>query len=350
MKIVLLCANIKDEILLSIKETIAKVFLELEVEVEEINLEILPYFTGEKSIVSDQIFKEIENCNGLIAFSNIYITGIHGSMQTFFNYVTVYQEIILNKPMLAITYSKIWGETEAAHLISKFWRFLGGTDINPIALNAYLSREDALKIIERQLENYYRQLNQGISNIISTERMLFLNRNNTNDFTLSGTLKTENLNSAKKPLSLYNTTEEKEIAEITNLLKEKISDDDTFTPLKTGTYQKPPITKVYKKIASLPHYFIAHHDKSFSTIIQYIINDTKEAGFIIIKGGDCIYEDGITDNYNVEISMIDSVFDELITKSLSYQKAFMVGRIKVKGNFAILPKLDQIFRSSREYN
>ncbi|ONI48049.1 hypothetical protein AN643_03640 [Candidatus Epulonipiscioides saccharophilum] len=474
MKIALLCANIKDDLLFSIKQTITKVFSDLETEVEEINLEILPYFSGSTSVMGDQIFNAIGECNGLVAFSNIHLTGIHGAMQTFLNYSSVYPDVIKNKPMLAITYSNVWGEETAAHLISSAWRFLGGVDVNPLALNSYISPEDILQVTEKQIENYYRMINQGISNIISTERMLFLNRDATansngnnghvkveestkkysynpsptalntnngfsgqpnfssnasaNEFTsqpnfsansqsngftnqpnfpnfnpqsngfasqpnfsnsnsiangFSNPPNSPNSNSQSNgftsqpifpnsnspangfssqsnfssntpsgnlyPSNSYNTSEENEIKEISNILKGKTS-ESSFIPAATGTYQKPPGSRISKKIASLPHYFIAQHDKAFEAVVQYSINDTKELGYIVIKNGDCIYVEGSTENYTVEISMLDSVFDELITKALSYQKAFMVGRIKVKGNFAILPKLDQIFRSSREYN
>lgn len=477
MKIALLCANIKDDLLFSIKQTITKVFSDLETEVEEINLEILPYFSGTTSVMGDQIFNAIGECNGLVAFSNIHLTGIHGAMQTFLNYSSVYQDVIKNKPMLAITYSNVWGEETAAHLISSAWRFLGGVDVNPLALNSYISTEDILQVTEKQIENYYRMINQGISNIISTERMLFLNRdatansngnighvkveesakkysynpsptalNTNNEFSTQPTFSSnvtangfssqpntansqpngfssqpsfnvtaqpnrfssqpnnanaqpngfssqpnfnansqpngfsnqQNFNTTPQsngftsqspangfsnqsnfnsnpqssrvyPSNSYNSSEENEIKEISNILKGKTS-ESSFIPTATGTYQKPPGSRISKKIASLPHYFIAQHDKAFEAIVQYSINDTKELGYIVIKNGDCIYVEGATENYTVEISMLDSVFDELITKALSYQKAFMVGRIKVKGNFAILPKLDQIFRSSREYN
>ncbi|OON95153.1 MAG: hypothetical protein ATN31_11525 [Candidatus Epulonipiscioides saccharophilum] len=465
MKIALLCANIKDDLLFSVKQTITKVFSDLETEVEEINLEILPYFSGSTSVMGDQIFNAIGECNGLVAFSNIHLTGIHGAMQTFLNYSSVYQDVIKNKPMLAITYSNVWGEETAAHLISSAWRFLGGVDVNPLALNSYISPEDILQVTEKQIENYYRMINQGISNIISTERMLFLNRDATvnsngnighakveesakqysynpsptalstnngfsgqptnsnsssngfsgqpnfsfnassNEFTSQPNFSANsqsngftnqpnfpNSNSQSNdfasqpnfsssnsatngfssqpnfsanpqsngfnpntqfsklyPSNSYNSSEENEIKEISNILKGKTS-VSSFIPATTGTYPKPPGSRISKKIASLPHYFIAQHDKAFDAVVQYSINDTKELGYIVIKNGDCIYVEGSTENYTVEISMLDSVFDELITKALSYQKAFMVGRIKVKGNFAILPKLDQIFRSSREYN
>ena len=41
----------------------------------------------------------------------------------------------------------------------------------------------------------------------------------------------------------------------------------------------------------------------------------------------------------------EEVLESVLAKKITYQKAFMLGKLKVKGNFAILPKLDQIFKA-----
>ena len=35
----------------------------------------------------------------------------------------------------------------------------------------------------------------------------------------------------------------------------------------------------------------------------------------------------------------------ILSKKITYQKAFMLGKLKVKGNFSVLPKLDQVFKA-----
>ncbi|OON96440.1 MAG: hypothetical protein ATN36_05555 [Epulopiscium sp. Nele67-Bin005] len=99
-----------------------------------------------------------------------------------------------------------------------------------------------------------------------------------------------------------------------------------------------------RKLASLPHYFTAQFDKELNMIVQYFISDTKEKGYLTIAKGDCIYTEGVAPEYAVEITLSDKTLQELMSKELSYQRSFMVGKIKVKGNFALLPKLDQIFK------
>ena len=68
--------------------------------------------------------------------------------------------------------------------------------------------------------------------------------------------------------------------------------------------------------------------------------------YIIIENGDCVYEEVISGMPTVELVLTDDVFREIQSKKMTYQKAFMLGKLKVKGNFAILPKLDQVFKSS----
>ncbi|OOB76825.1 MAG: hypothetical protein BEN19_03785 [Epulopiscium sp. Nuni2H_MBin003] len=357
MKIVLLLADVKERALTNIKNTVVTVLDELEVELEQISLETLPYFNGNSNEIADNIVRQINDSTGIIAYSNVYLGGMHGAMQTFLNYISIHQ--ILDKPLLTITYSNFWGEIEAGYQISKAWRFLGGSDGGCIAFNSYISEEDTLRIVDKQIENFYRSLKQGVSNIISSERMLFTTgakpQVNNPVTTVAQPVEAAPIATSTPQYETINT-EEKEIEEITNLLKGKIGGDTNFQPISTGTYARPQqqttnvTRKVAKRIASLPHYFIAQYDKSLNMVVQYIINDTKEMGYIVISNGDCRYNEGMANRCDVEIMLLDTILEEIIIKSISYQKAFMVGKIKVKGNFALLPKLDQIFRSNREYN
>ncbi|OOB77721.1 MAG: hypothetical protein BEN18_09830 [Epulopiscium sp. Nuni2H_MBin001] len=452
MKILLLLANTIQSELTVMKNTIVTVFNELEVVVKSVQLETLPYFRGENSVVMEDIELNIKDSSGIIALCNVHLNGIHGAMQTFFDYLSYSNDVILEKPLLTITYSNLWGEVEAAYQISKGWRFLGGIDAGLLAFNSYIAPAQRQKILEKQLENFYRIIKQGMPNIVSSERQMFMVMSNGSTSAQPGLVETVGTpNMGAQNMGLHNGTqhngtqhnvvpntlvtntdiaqannnglrfshtklpsqnmamrsstpasysnpsfnnqefnrpefnnpsfgnlehhdsfnptgfhvsnpyqpseEEREIAEISNLLHGKMSEDEghmntyhntygqTATKARTAVFHHRPV----RRIASLPHYFMSQYSTGLDVTVQYIVNDTKEQGYIVIKNGSCDYFDGVVDMYTLEVTLIDSIFDDIINKVISYQKAFMVGKIKVKGNFAVLPKLDQIFRDNKTY-
>ena len=80
-------------------------------------------------------------------------------------------------------------------------------------------------------------------------------------------------------------------------------------------------------------------------VIQYLITDMNENGAIVIKDGDCSYIEGIVESSTIEIAMTSDILTQVLTKQITYQKAFMIGKLKVRGNFAMLSKLDQVFKA-----
>ncbi|ONI46570.1 hypothetical protein AN640_00650 [Candidatus Epulonipiscium fishelsonii] len=354
MKIVLLLANCNTLILKGMQSTIIDVLTELDLDVVPISLENLPYFNGSATIEMDNIMNHISQSKGVIALCNVHLIGVHGSMQTFFDYLRIYEQDVFGKSLLTITYSNFWGEGDAANLINKGWRFLGGNDAGTVLFNSYLDPQEQLKLLEKKIENFYRSLKQDVPYMISSEHELYIKyaeKGGVHQSTRSSQpANHQAINNSSKPL----TEEERDIQEITKLLKTQIQPEETpFMPM--GIYNKQQVnptstqTQVLhpaKRLPNLCHYFVAHHEKDLVLNVQYCVTDTKERGYITINQGDCEYKDGVIDTFTVEITLSDSTLSELMNNEVTYQKAFMLGKIKVKGNFAVLPKLDQVFQIS----
>lgn len=144
------------------------------------------------------------------------------------------------------------------------------------------------------------------------------------------------------------STKEQTIKEIANLLQREV-DEEGFKEFNTGIYTRPPqflgANANSKRLQQIPHYFIAQFDKELDLILRYHITDIEEEGYIIIKDGDCWFKEEIDGSPTVEMILSEEVLQSILTKKITYQKAFMLGKLKVKGNFAILPKLDQVFKT-----
>lgn len=361
MKVTLLLAQGGCEALKKSTEMIISVLKELEVELNQIELVQLPYYKGERSTTMNQIMTSIKESDGVIAISFIAMLGLQGAMQSFFDQATLYEQHFFDKPILAVTYSEWLGEQEACQMIQKYWNILGGTNGGSIYMNKSCVSPTYLKRLEKEIENFYRFMKQDRVNIDSTERRIYYstkkNIPQVKDFIevikqqppIIEHIEQEKVSS--KEVKEYAETlsgKEKVIQNITHLIEKEVSTEQ-FVEMKSGVYtrnfQNAPLNKESKKLQQIPHYFVAQHDKTLQAITKYIITDSNEEGYIIIKDGDCFYEKTIDQPPTVEIILSESVLQELLTGKITYQKSFMLGKLKIRGNFSILPRLDQAFKT-----
>ena len=387
MKVALLVGQCTAQYLIDSMSVVTKVLKELDVETEIVQLCQLPYFMGEKTEEMNQLVKTIEASKGVIAITHVPMLSMHGAVQTFFDCATAYNAEHFDKPILAITYSEWLGEGEAAEKILKNWSIIGGAEGYKIGLSKNMEFNQVASRLERLTEDFYRLIKQERQNIASTERQLYnyfkrgqplealshpMEQKSLTDekefvsHKIQGKIKSfvdilkedskfQEPKTSQDSLSINLSTKEQTIKEITHLLKKQVSEDGAeqpFTAMQSGIYTRPPI-RAYnmhqsnvKKLQQIPHYFIAKHDKSLDMILKYTLTNLDEEGYIIIKEGDCEYVEHTDDQTTVEFILSEATLAEIMTKKTTYQKAFMLGKLKVKGNFAVLPKLDQAFASA----
>lgn len=378
MKIAFLLAQCTTQYLQDSIGTIAKVLKELDVEIETLELSQIPYFNGKRTKQMDRVVQVIETCKGVIAVTNVPMLSMHGAMQTFFDSSTLYSSEQFDKPILAITYSEWLGEVEAADKILKNWSIIGGAEGQKICLNKNIDFNSVINRLERLAEDFYRLIKQDRQNIASTERQLY-NYLKTGqalakkDDILEDEVLEKEQDIQDRPVteiksfidilrqdttSINLSTKEQTIKEIAHLLKkqaydaadeEKGESNREFIAMNAGIYKKPVQISVpqpsLRRLQQIPHYFIAKHDKSLEMVLKYTITNSNEEGFIIIKDGDCEYQEYSDAAPLVEFILTEESLTEILSKKITYQKSFMLGKLKVKGNFSILPKIDQIFTS-----
>ncbi|MDF2879114.1 MAG: Sterol-binding domain protein, partial [Clostridia bacterium] len=365
MKIILLMAQGTVPYLQRSIAVITKVLKELDIETEMIDLHKLPYFTGKKTNEMDKIVEAISLGKGVVAVTHVPMLSMHGAMQTFFDSATLYQGESFNKPMMAVTYSEWLGEVEAAEKMLKNWNIIGGYEGSKVCLHKSMPFENIEYILEKNSEDFYRLMKQDRQNMGSTERQIYnyLREGQSLSTVQQGSVKREEKpiqtednkpevqiksfidllrkegRTEEVPVSgtAYDSSlsaKEQTIKEITHLLKRQVNEDEPFKSVQSGIYTKPASTytvqPALKKLQQIPHCFIAQHDKTLEMVLKYNLTHSGEEGFIIIKNGDCEYSEQTEELPVVEFIVTEEALLEILTKKITYQKAFMLGKLKVK--------------------
>ncbi len=375
MQVTILLAQCTASHLTGSLSTVSKVLEELEIKVNKIDLMKFPYFNGVRTKEIDQLMEQLKESKGVIMMSNVPMLSLHGAMQTFFEWATLYEASYFSTPILAITYSEWLGEVEAAESILKMWNVLGGNDGIKLCMNKGTPFEAIKERVERIGEDFYRIMKQERESIASTERQVYTYLKSGQSLNNSRNLheieshspapqKDQEVNENKVEVKSLTdilkgqgnkvnlSTKEQTIKEITSLLKKQVNkeegkEQDEFVTLPAGIYKKPtahsPVPVMPRYLQQIPHYFIAQYDKELDLTIRYTITDSNEKGYILVREGDCSYIEDGEFSPTVDLCMAEDTLMDLMKKRMTYQKAFMLGKLKVKGNFAILPKIDQIF-------
>lgn len=159
------------------------------------------------------------------------------------------------------------------------------------------------------------------------------------------------------PLNSQNSAD---LTDLTKILQQKYQQDETeklelkhymqnnmkMPQNKPKTNDVSPSTNTIKqKTQSLYHYFQPHLSEGVDVSIQVSVfgNETFE-GCFVVKNGECVYTEGNNANADVTIISDASIWNDVLSSKYTLQKAFMLGRLKVKGNFVIISRFEQLFK------
>ncbi|WP_250277869.1 SCP2 sterol-binding domain-containing protein [[Clostridium] colinum] len=105
------------------------------------------------------------------------------------------------------------------------------------------------------------------------------------------------------------------------------------------------INSLKQRTQSLYHYFQPQLANGINIVMQVSISGKENFNvFFTIKNGECTCNEGIYPSADVTIISDSIVWEEVLEGKCTLQKAFMLGRLKVKGNFVIISKFEQFFK------
>ena len=168
-----------------------------------------------------------------------------------------------------------------------------------------------------------------------------------------------NTNTITSMVDNFNQRQNDDIQEITSFFSKKhVNNEPGYTPPSTYQAKDAPATfptniaqkSTRQLTASLIHHYQPQLAGDLSCIIQLLIEGpTGFNGYIIVNSIDCFYYDGEADNPTLTVISDEQNWTNVITGKVSAQKAFMTGSLKIKGNFVLLTRFDQIFNTAKNF-
>ncbi len=302
-----------------------QVLKELNVEVERFNL----YQLKNTIPTLPQTLKEAD---GIIMATTIEWYGIGGYMQQFLDACWLYgdKEKISKIYMCPVVMSTTYGEREGKLQLANAWEILGGLPCSGICgyitdTVSFEMNEEYVRLIEKKAENLYRTINQKVVSFPASNQVVKQRVSQTKDIDLTPQ-ETEQLSQYVADDS-YVQKQKEDIQELTSLFREKLE--------KADTEENAAVLESFKK------YF--HPQPGFRANYCFRIEGKKKKLVVEVMNAQlkCYY--GEPEQMDMDIQIKEKVFDEIINGRMTFQRAFMAGDMKMKGDFKILRTLDQIF-------
>ena len=302
-----------------------EVLEELHVAVKRFNL-----YEAKNSITT--LPQTLKEADGIILATTVEWYGIGGYMQQFLDACWLYgdKEKISRTYMCPVVMSTTYGEREGKLDLSCAWEILGGLPCNGICgyiadTSVFDTNEEYNKLIEKKAENMYRTINQKMASFPASNQAVKQMVSITQNVVLTPQ-ESEQLSSYASDDS-YVRRQKEDIQELASLFRDMMESDD--------------VEDEEEYINDFKNHFTPQ--AGFKAVYKIQIEGKRKPLIIEINGADqsCYY--GTAGSCDVEIQVKKETMDDIVFARMTFQRAFMGGSMKMKGDFKILRTLDQVF-------
>ncbi len=303
-----------------------EVLKELHVTVERFNL-----YELKNSITT--LPQTLKDADGVILATTVEWFGVGGYMQQFLDACWLYgdKEKISQIYMCPVVMSTTYGEREGKLHLSNAWEILGGLPCSGICgyiadSSVFEGNENYNKIIEKKAENMYRTINQKMASLPASNQAVKKMVSITKNIDLTPQ-ESEQLSQYASDDS-YVRRQKEDIQELTSLFRDLM-----------GSSESDDSEEEY--IGDFRSHFVPQ--AGFKAIYKIQIEGKKNPLIIEVSGPEHNYYYGNVANCDVEMQISKEVMDDIIYARMTFQRAFMGGSMKMKGDFKVLRTLDQIY-------
>lgn len=300
---------------------------------EELNVTVEKFPLNELKNNITTLPQTLKEADGIILATTIEWYGIGGYLQQFLDACWLYgdKEVIGKIYMCPVVMSTTYGERESKMHLSVAWEILGGLPCSGIC--GYIADTLALEmspeynsLIEKKAENLYRSISQKFPSLPSSNQAVKQKVSMTKNIDLTPQ-ETEQLSHYVSDDN-YVQKQKEDIQELTSLFKDMLGNQETDD---NAMFIKDFLSNFKPQPGFRANYKLVIPKKKSPLILQVNLGEIK-----------CFY--GNCDHPDVEMQVTEEIMQDIVFGRMTFQRAFMGGSIKMKGDFKILRTLDQLFQ------
>ena len=274
----------------------------------------------------------LKDADGIILATTVEWYGIGGWMQQFLDSCWLYgdKEKISRIYMCPIVMSTTYGEREAMMNLAVAWEILGGlpcTGISGYIADVALLEQNMeyTRLIEKKAEDLYRTINQHVAVLPCSNQAV----KQKVSFTQSLNLTPQEAEQLSELASndVYVQKQKEDIQELASMFKDLMEEK--------GTQGNTPF------LEELKSHFCPQ--AGFRAVYRFNIPETSKPLVMKVDNAqmECYY--GTCEQADVELQIASDVMNEIIQGRMTFQRAFMAGSMKMRGDFRVLRTLDMIY-------
>lgn len=299
---------------------------------EELNVSVERFNLYEIKNAITTLPQTLKAADGIVLATTVEWFGIGGYMQSFLDAIWLYgdKEKISQLYMCPIVMSTTYGEREGKLDLANAWEILGGIPCSGICgyikdTSILENNKDYLTLIEKKTENLYRTIHQKVKQLPGSSRevteMVAVRKGM--DLTPQ---ESEQLSQYASD-EVYVQKQKEDIQELTSYFRGMLN---TTREPDVSSFQKAFEQNFRPQAGCKTVYCIKLEDKS--EVLQLQVNQNELI---------CSREE--TKKTDIEMTMTEHVLEEIIQGRETFQKAFMTGDMKMKGDFTRFRLLDDMF-------
>lgn len=298
---------------------------------EELNVKVERFMLNELKNSITTLPQTLKDAEAIILATTVEWYGIGGYMQQFLDACWLYgdKEKIAQMYMCPVVMSTTYGEREGKMNLAVAWEILGGKPCSGICgymtnLADLENNDDYRLLIEKKAENVYRSIKQKVVNFPCSNQAVQQKVSISSNIDLTPQ-ESEQLSQYAADDS-YVQRQKEDIQELANMFRGMMNQENKESDNYLSKFEKN-----------------FHPAAGFRATYKITVEGTGQVLGLQINGKELKCSNEWNDRADVEAQITEEAMNEIMAGRMTFQRAFMGGDMKMKGDFKILRTLDEVF-------